>query len=378
MKVHLWFPELVRSKGGIQVFSRFFLSALVDAMPEAQPRLFCKNDRSEMLSGTLPRGVRATCAGQWPGHARTVAFVAQIVPAALRERPDLIICGHLNFAPAAHWIHRWLGIPFWVIAHGIEAWDLHRPSQRRAVSASERILAVSRFTRDRLLAQLGLPPERVALLPNTFDDSGLKPGPKPGYLLARYGLSPLQPVILTVARLSSPERYKGYDKIIDAMPRILDAVPNAHYLLVGKGDDRRRVEARVRALGLEDHVSLAGFVPERELQDHYNLCDVFAMPSKGEGFGIVFLEALACGKPVLAGNQDGSRDALCDGELGVLIDPDDVPGIADALAAILLRKQPHRLICDPQALREAVVSRYGFGRFEALLKEQLRDLDGRA
>ncbi|HPA19793.1 MAG TPA: glycosyltransferase [Verrucomicrobiae bacterium] len=364
-----------RTKGGIQVFSGFFLRALMASLGGGRLRLLCKNDRADSLGGALPNGVGAVCAGDWPGVTRTVAFVGQIVPAALRDRPDLIICGHMNFALAAHWVHRWRGIPYWIIAHGIEAWNLRRPGMREAVRGSQRILAVSRFTRDRLVEQLDLPPDRLSLLPNTFDEGGLTPGPKPEYLLRRYGISARQPVILTVARLSSPERYKGYDKIIEAMPSILERVPQVHYLLVGKGDDRGRVERRVRDMGLEDHVSLAGFVPESELCDHYNLCDVFAMPSKGEGFGIVFLEALACGKPVVAGNLDGSRDALCDGELGALIDPDDVGQIAKTLAEILLGEYRHALIHRPQALRDAVVAKYGYARFEAQLREHLGQLN---
>lgn len=375
MTIHLWLPELVRTKGGIQVFSGFFLRALVAARGGGDGlRLFCKNDRCGSLRGVVPGGVPASCAGDWPGVSRTAAFVGQIVPAAVRERPDLILCGHMNFAAAAYWVHRWRGIPYWIIAHGIEAWDLNRPGMREAVRASQRILAVSRFTRDRLIEQLDLPQGQVVLLPNTFDDQGLEPGPKPEYLLKRYGLSARQRVLLTVARLSSPERYKGYDKVIEAMPTILDRVPDAHYVLVGKGDDRSRVERRVREMGIEDHVSLAGFVPEGELRDHYNLCDVFAMPSKGEGFGIVFLEALACGKPVVAGNQDGSRDALCDGELGALIHPDDVREIAQTLSDILMGRYEHPLMYRPEALREAVVARYGYPRFETQLREHLAAL----
>lgn len=371
MRIHLWLPELVRTKGGIQVFSGFFLRALVAARGAEGLRLFCKNDHRGSLDGVVPGGMPARCEGDWPGVLRTAAFVGQIVPAAVRERPALIVCGHMNFAAAAYWVHRWTGVPYWIIAHGIEAWDLRRPGMRAAVRGAQRILAVSRFTRDRLIAQLDLPGDQVVLLPNTFDAAGLAVGPKPEYLLRRYGLSVGQPVILTVARLSSPERYKGYDKIIEAMPAILNRAPDAHYVLVGKGDDRGRVERRVREMGIEDHVSLAGFVPERELKDHYNLCDVFAMPSKGEGFGIVFLEALACGKPVVAGNQDGSRDALCDGELGALIHPDEVGQIARTLADILLRRYEHPLMYRPEALREAVVARYGYGRFEALVREHL-------
>lgn len=107
------------------------------------------------------------------------------------------------------------------------------------------------------------------------------------------------------------------------------------YLIVGDGDDRPRFESLADELGVRELVIFAGKVPSEELCDHYNLCDLFAMPSTGEGFGIVFLEALACGKPVIAGSKDASRDALLDGELGVLVDPEDPRELRDAIVAIL-------------------------------------------
>jgi len=113
-------------------------------------------------------------------------------------------------------------------------------------------------------------------------------------------------------------------------------------------------------------------VPETELRDHYNLCDAFAMPSQGEGFGIVYLEALACGKPTLAGNKDGSVDALCHGELGALVDPDDVKQIAQTLMQILQRTYTHPLMYHPEALRQRVIEVYGFDRFKQTLSGYLK------
>lgn len=119
---------------------------------------------------------------------------------------------------------------------------------------------------------------------------------------------------------------------------------------------------------------LTGFIPDHELEDHYNLCDVFAMPSKGEGFGIVFLEAMACGKPVLAGNKDGSVDAVLNGELGVLVDPDDVAQITEALRLVLTGRHPLAILRQPAEIRRRVIEAYGYPQFVTCLAEHLRVL----
>ena len=128
----------------------------------------------------------------------------------------------------------------------------------------------------------------------------------------------------------------------------LCVAPDTRYLLVGTGPDLLRIEKLAAEQGVQDAVVLAGFVPDEELCEHYNLCDLFAMPSKAEGFGIVYLEALACGKLVLAGNKDGSRDALNDGELGLLVDPDDTDEIAAESIRVLRREHSHPNLFRPE------------------------------
>ena len=150
--------------------------------------------------------------------------------------------------------------------------------------------------------------------------------------------------------------------------------PYVRYVLGGRGPDRPRVEQLIRELGVEGNVILAGYVAEHELREHYNLCDVFAMPSKGEGFGIVFLEALGCGKPVIAGNKDGSVDAVLNGEIGALVDPDDVEDIARALLQVLRGAHPNPLLRQPEELRRRVIDAYGYEQFRARLDEVLQPL----
>ena len=169
-------------------------------------------------------------------------------------------------------------------------------------------------------------------------------------------------MILTVGRLNAAEAYKGYDQIIRAMPRILQEIPNAHYLIAGKGDDAVRVNSLIDEMGIGSHVTLAGFVPDHELAAHYRMADVFAMPSTGEGFGIVYLESMACGVPVLAGNLDGSVDALAYGELGVLVDPRSVDQISSGLIRLLTKQGPE-FWYKPEALRQEMLSRFSRNAF---------------
>jgi glycosyltransferase involved in cell wall biosynthesis len=169
--------------------------------------------------------------------------------------------------------------------------------------------------------------------------------------------------------LDSTQQYKGYDKIVRALPEIRRQIPNVHYILVGQGSDRPRIEQLIAQLNLQNCVTLAGFVPDEEIRDYYNLCDVFAMPSKGEGFGIVYLEALACGKPTLGGNQDGAIDALCNGELGALVDPDDVDAIPRTLIQILQGTFNKQILYQPESLRKKVIENFGFECFKQRLAE---------
>ncbi len=242
-----------------------------------------------------------------------------------------------------------------------------------ALKSAQKIISIGEYTRDRIAKEQNISPDRIPLLPVTFDASQYTIQPKPQYLLDRYQFSADQPIILTVARLASGDRYKGYDQIIQALPIIRQEIPNIHYLLVGKGNDRDRIEALIDATNMRDCVTLAGFVPDSELADHYNLCDVFAMPSKGEGFGIVYLEAMACGKPTVGGNQDGAIDALCNGKLGVLIDPDDIQELSETVVRIIQGNYPLPILYEPETLRQKVTEIYGFESFKQNLAMLLSD-----
>ncbi|PYK29919.1 MAG: glycosyltransferase [Verrucomicrobia bacterium] len=373
MKIHVWVPDYASAIGGIQTFSRFLVRGLRDVFPDAHISVFSKNDTSYPDARSDPAD-KFVPSGWWHRYLRTASFAETLFRAAVSERPDFIITSHVNFAPVAHWLQKSVRVPYAAVGHGVEVWEVRSQPVSMALRAANVLLAVSGFTRRRMAAALGIEEERISILPNTFDPEQFYPQPKPHYLLKRYGLKPSQPVILTIARLASAERYKGYDQILRALPILRSQYPNVRYVLGGRGPDKPRVERLIRESGVSDNVILAGYVTDYELRSHYNLCDVFVMPSKGEGFGIVFLEALACAKPVLAGNKDGSVDAVLNGELGALVDPDSVSEIATELQNIINRSQQSGGSEANKQRRARVIEAYGYDRFRAKLEAVLAPL----
>jgi len=368
MKVHVWVPDYVSATGGIQMLSRFLVRALHECLPDSRIAVISKNDQSapdpEENSVT-----QFSTVGWWALSQRTAAFTVELLRRAVRERPDLIITAHVNFTPIAHWLKKLLKVPFIALGHGVEVWQIQSGQVRRALQSADRLLAVSEFTRKQMAIGLSISADAIEVLPNTCDLEKFEPGPKPHFLLKRYGLRADQPVILTVARLASVEQYKGYDQVLRALPAVKRVFPHVRYILGGRGSDRSRVIRLINELELTDSVILTGYIPDYELCAFYNLCDVFAMPSKGEGFGIVFLEALACGKPVIAGNTDGSVDAVLNGRLGVLVNPECVDEISTALTQVLSKTHPLRILQQPEELRRDVTNAYGYNRFVERVRE---------
>ena len=313
--------------GGIAQYNRDFLSAL--ASFDRVGEVIVLPRRRTMSAGALPAGVRQLC-----GVENGVAYSLAAFWTAITHRPiDLVFCGHLFITPPAAVIARALSVPLWVQVYGVDAWHELPVLQRRSVESATMITSISRDTRRRLLEWVGIDPARVRVLPCTVGPQ-YHPGPKPAYLLERHAADG-KTVLMTVSRLSSLERYKGHDRVIRTLPRLLEQHPETIYLIVGDGDDRPRLESLAIECGVMKNVQFTGSVPSEELPDYFRLADVFVMPSVAEGFGIVFLEAMATGVRVIGGSKDGSRDALCDGALGTLVDPENSEELASAILAAL-------------------------------------------
>jgi phosphatidylinositol alpha-1,6-mannosyltransferase len=205
---------------------------------------------------------------------------------------------------------------------------------------------VSRYTRQSLLGWTKLAPERVRVLPDTVRDI-FTPGTPPQDLRGRLGLG-AGPVLLTVGRLATSERYKGHEQIFAALPALRARFPGLVHVVVGDGDDRQRLEARaVELTGDPQAVRFLGFVPDADLPDLYRLADLYVMPSSQEGFGIVYLEAAACGLRVLGGLGGGSGDAIPGEAIGLRVDPEDREALVAAAVRLLGEGRVEPRTIDP-------------------------------
>jgi phosphatidylinositol alpha-1,6-mannosyltransferase len=246
-----------------------------------------------------------------------------------RGRFDLVICAHVNLLPIVRMIAK---RPL-LMLYGIEAWKpLRDPLSNRLLRDVRGVISISDVTRERFTGWSHYDGPSL-LLPNSIRTEWYGIRPKNAAMMSRYFLYGRR-VLMTLGRVVAAERYKGFDEVLEILP---DLDGDIAYLIAGGGNDVPRLQAKAIDLGVADRVVFTGLFPEEEKADLYNLADVYVMPSRGEGFGFVFLEALACGVPVIASRIDGGREAVRDGLLGQLVDPTNPAeirvAIRDALAA---------------------------------------------
>jgi phosphatidylinositol alpha-1,6-mannosyltransferase len=304
--------------GGIAKFNRDFLEALNACELIQRVRVLPRLVPEAIAALQIPESIvydRKAAKGKLP-FARRLARHTWGLSAT-----DLVICGHLNLLPAAWSLATIRRARLALVIHGIEAWAPPKAELRRRLAGRvDSVISVSKLTAARFCAWSGVDTRRTYILPNCVDFERFVPQPRDQTLVERYGLQGCR-VILTTGRLAAKERYKGFDEVIDILPQLTEAVPDLKYMIVGDGSDRKRLESRVKELEISERVIFTGYIPESEKVAHYSLADVYVMPSSGEGFGIVLIEAAACGVPVVGSSADGSREALLGGKLGQLIDP---------------------------------------------------------
>src|SRR6185295_10340629 len=178
--------------------------------------------------------------------------------------------------------------------------------------------------------------------------------------------------LLLVARMASGERYKGHDQILEALPGLLATHSGARLVVAGDGDDRARLEAKAASLGLGDAVVFTGFVSEATLAELYRRCAAFVMPSRGEGFGLVYLEAMRAARPVLATRGSAAEEIVRHGETGLLVDPDDRPELTAALSLLLGDSERARRMGEAGHTRWQ--QEFGIERFRERLRPLLERL----
>ncbi len=359
MKVLVLAPPM-GAEGGVQSYTKTLVRALEQILGVGNVRLLAVPAKPRLGSDgglSFSSSVKAR-------------FLAASLSKAIVWRPQLVICAHVGLSPAARIIQGITGIPFWIILHGIEVWGEVGSAKLRALRGAQRLVAVSKFTFDAASSRHGLSKSNFSILPPSFrieNEQSSRPAPPSDFESGA-------PIVLTVARLSASERYKGHDVMLDAWPSVLERVPNAIWCIVGDGDDRPRLEARAEELKVTDSVRFAGSAFSADLRDWYHRCRVFAMPAqtnlnlsppRGEGFGIVFLEAMAYGKPVVGPRDGAPSEFIHSGEHGLLVNPSDPVEVANALVELLQNKE--RAESMGRAAQIWAVREYGEDKFRERL-----------
>ncbi|MBV8525859.1 MAG: glycosyltransferase family 4 protein [Acetobacteraceae bacterium] len=339
--------EAFGGRGGIAQYNRDFLRVLAEKSTVSAITVRPRNAPDQPVT---PAKVT-----QAPPRTSRLAYSIGAVLTALRRPIDIVFCGHLYMAPLAWLVARLKGAKLVVQMHGVEAWSRPSHLRRAAVEAADVVLCVSRYTRSSVAGWLAIAPERLVVVPDTVG-TAFSPGHSSA-LRATLGIGDKK-VLLTVARMDSRERGKGHDRVIEAIPQLVAVGYEVVYLIVGEGDDRAHLEGLAHNQGVGDRVRFLGAISPRDLPEFYRIADLFVMPSTQEGFGIAFLEAMACGTPALGLDVAGARDALADGELGTVVSHED--DLAAVVSGLLAEPKP-----DPVALSQAVRARFGRAVFRA-------------
>ena len=362
------FPEL-NTNGGIQRAGRHLAAVMAEfaAGRGMECRLLTLHDSPELHRMSV--GTREfVFTGNEGSKAR---FTAAAVRSAMR-RAKVVVAAHPNLAPVAQAMR--ISAPrirSLISVHGVEVWKPLSPVRRRALRRASMIIAPTQDTAAHVATQQRIPQTRVRVLPWALDPQfeTLAASNAPQALPANF---PDGRVILSVGRWSSTERYKGMDTLIAALPRLLLERPDLHLVFVGEGDDQAWLEAFVAERGLQRHVHFFSNLTYPQIAACYSKCEIFALPSGGEGFGLVYLEAMAYGKPVIAGAHGGAPEVVEDGKTGYLVQHGDVTQLATSIETLLTDSALAREMGARG--RERVARDFRFNAFAKSFKKILREL----
>jgi glycosyltransferase involved in cell wall biosynthesis len=299
--------------GGIETFNRSVIGALDQLAPHHNwsVQVLSLLDREDLPGAD--RYVQSQSVKVRGFAGNRVQFVTSAFRAG--RAADVAIIGHVNLAPLALLMN---GSFKCSVVYGIEVWKTLPWLSGWGVSRSHRILSISAYTQQQMMLHNKLAEDRFCIFPTTLDPLANSRRTK----LDRSALGlPQGPMLLSVSRLASSEPYKNVRSVIESMPEVLARVPDAFYVIVGDGPERKTFEQLARDMGLADKVLLAGPVSDELLPSYYENCDLFVLPSTREGFGIVFLEAMLHGKACIGARAGGVPEVIRNGDTGVLVDP---------------------------------------------------------
>ena len=366
------FPEL-DATGGVQRAGRHLAAVMTDFASSRgmECRILSLNDKADLKRlNVTGRDIVFTGSDRAKGGFLRAALRTARRAAGKGKR--VVIAGHPNLAPVARAMQ--LVAPRMksaICTHGVEVWQPLPRIRRGALRRADVVLAPSKYTADHVAADQGVDPKKIRVMPWALDPQFevLAANAAKNALPANF---PQGQVLLTVGRWRADERYKGMDTLITALPRLLTRWPELHLAAAGDGDDRAWLEHLADENGVRRHVHFLSGLSYAELAACYGHCDIFALPSRGEGFGMVYLEAMACGKPVIGGAHGGAPEVVQDGKTGYLVQHGDAAQLATAIETLL--KDPKLREEMGRRGRLRVENEFRFSVFAKSFRRILREL----
>jgi phosphatidylinositol alpha-1,6-mannosyltransferase len=298
-----------------------------------------------------------------PHAADKVRFGVALAGRRWLARPQWILFSHLALARIERYVPSVLHAPYAVFLHGIEAWQPLSARERDVLRRATLRIANSAFTAreaGRANPNLG----EIAVCPLAL----------PKAAATHLGRTPAPAAdleVLVVGRLAAGERYKGHEQLIRAWRGVVDRVPDARLVVAGDGDDAPRLKRMAMETGVGDVVRFTGFLTRQELEDAYARAAMFALPSRGEGFGLVYLEAMAHGLACLGSIHDAASEVIANGDTGALVDPDDSDALGRTIADLL--ESPAQRRAMGEAGRRRVDRLFRYDRFRTHVTALLED-----
>ncbi|MEL7273429.1 MAG: glycosyltransferase family 4 protein [Pseudomonadota bacterium] len=327
-------------KGGISRYSRYQIAALRELVG-------VDNLRAASLLGPDANGFEEPFEVSWFGPngdatlASRVGFARFALTQVLLWRPQIIFCAHVNFTPMVRWLASLCGAKTVLNVYGLELWSGLSQKRLRAMLAMDHVISDCHATADHV-GDNAMHPDRPTVIWDCVDLEKFSPGTTPPAVLERYGIPDRAgaPVILTLGRLAKAAAHKGYDRLIKNFATLLKTMPEARLVIAGRGDMRAELEALAQREKCDQAVIFTGSVDEQDMADIYRCATIFSLVSdkgdgRGEGIPLTPLEAMACGIPIIVGDEDGSREAVVERRNGMVISPRDPSAHVAAMETLI-------------------------------------------
>lgn len=369
MKKVLFLSSDMFFKGGLQRYARYEYKVLREILGEENVFSFSLNGKDE---NSFEEEINVDFIPRGKGFLRKIDFTLETIRFVKQNKIDLLFINLINQSPIGLLAKKLWGVPYYVNVYGLEMWTVLNPLRKISFKYADKVIGDCTFILRYCKTNLNINGDKLYLLYDCVDTQRFKPFPKNVELMRRYGIPDNEFIVLTIARID--DIYKGHELVIKALKNLPKDIV---YVIVGGGKLVSYLKSLVEEINLVNRVIFTGRVKEEELVDFYNIADLFVLVTRfgkgeGEGLPLTPIEAAACEKPIIVGNEDGSIDSVEDGKNGFIVSPRNIGEIVERIK-LLYENEDLRLRMGRYG-REKVERDFSYENYRNTLKSILRNI----